>query len=138
MSVVVDANVLMATASSTSVGEAARERLTRWRVDGEDLHVPNLFIYEVANAIAGLEALGELSPQGSDALWTWIDALDLTSHPPCAGRALTAIAHRLQRRSACDAAYVDVALQIDAELWTLDGKLARNASSIGLPVLLLI
>lgn len=40
----------------------------------------------------------------------------------------------LQRRSALDAAYVALARELDAELWTVDGPLARNAGSRGLPV----
>jgi predicted nucleic acid-binding protein len=35
------------------------------------------------------------------------------------------------------AAYIDLALR-PAELWTLDGKLARNAASLGFPVTLAV
>jgi predicted nucleic acid-binding protein len=37
----------------------------------------------------------------------------------------------LQRRSAYDAAYLALAEDLDAKLWTLDGPLARNASAHG-------
>jgi hypothetical protein len=53
------------------------------------------------------------------------------------GPAVVAMAQRLERRSAYDAAYVVLAEQLGADLWTLDGPLARNASSRGLPVRLI-
>jgi hypothetical protein len=43
----------------------------------------------------------------------------------------------LRRRSAFDAAYLSLALSLDAELWTLDGPLARNAAGQKLPVRLI-
>jgi predicted nucleic acid-binding protein len=43
----------------------------------------------------------------------------------------------LQRKSAYDAVYVALAQQLGAQLWTLDGRLARNAQSRGLPVQLI-
>jgi predicted nucleic acid-binding protein len=40
----------------------------------------------------------------------------------------------LGRHSAYDAAYLDLAQRLGAELWTLDGSLARNAAGLGFPV----
>jgi predicted nucleic acid-binding protein len=54
------------------------------------------------------------------------------------GPATVELALRLARRSAYDAAYVALAVALDAELWTLDGPLARNAAERGLPVRLMV
>lgn len=43
----------------------------------------------------------------------------------------------LKRRSAYDAAYLNLADDLGAELWTLDGPLARNASAHGYPIRLI-
>jgi predicted nucleic acid-binding protein len=59
-------------------------------------------------------------------------------HPPSSGATLVSIARRLRRSSAHDAAYVDLAMQLQAELWTLDVKLAHNAESLGYPVRLMV
>jgi len=53
------------------------------------------------------------------------------------GPAVVAVAQTLQRESAYDASYVALAQELDAELWTLGGPLARNASSVDLPVRLI-
>lgn len=61
-------------------------------------------------------------------------ALVLDSHRgPTVERRL----RELQRESAYDASYIALAQELDAELWTLDGPLARNASEIDLPVRLI-
>lgn len=47
------------------------------------------------------------------------------------------VAAALGRRGAFDASYVELARSLDAELWTLDGPLARNAAGQKLPVRLI-
>jgi predicted nucleic acid-binding protein len=138
LSIVLDASLLVAAATASPQHTAARGRIDRWVGAAEDLHVPHLFMYEVASAVTGLEADGQLSGRARDDVWDLIDVLDLTFHPPSSGAALVAIALRLGRRSAYDAAYIDLALRLPAELWTLDGKLARNAASVGFPVTLAV
>jgi hypothetical protein len=51
--------------------------------------------------------------------------------------AVVSMTQRLERKSAYDAAYIVLAEQLSAGLWTLDGPLARNAHSRGLPVKLI-
>ena len=47
------------------------------------------------------------------------------------------VTQTLRRRSAYDAVYVALAQELGAQLWTLDGRLARKAQSRGLPVVLI-
>ena|ERR1700689_1500201 len=50
------------------------------------------------------------------------------------GPGVVQVALALKRRSAYDAAYLNLAGDLGAELWTLDGPLARNASAHGYPI----
>jgi predicted nucleic acid-binding protein len=70
-------------------------------------------------------------------VWAVLSAVPVTLHPLDHGAAVIAIARRRGRQSAYDAAYVELARSLGADLWTLDGPLARNADSIGLAVRLL-
>ncbi|MGH3448377.1 MAG: hypothetical protein ACRDP4_12230, partial [Nocardioidaceae bacterium] len=53
------------------------------------------------------------------------------------GPAVTTITTQLRRRHATDATYIRLAQQLDTQMWTLDGPLARNAGDVGLPVKLI-
>jgi predicted nucleic acid-binding protein len=138
VSIVVDANVVVSLVTTSPRQVAASAWLDRWHTEAEDLHVPQLFTYEIASALAGMEAGKHITAAASGQVWNLVEALELTLHPPSSGATLVSIARRLRRSSACDAAYVDLALQLQAELWTLDVKLARNAESLGYPVRLMV
>lgn len=70
--------------------------------------------------------------------WRTVQSVPITYHPlQDRGDEVVSIALRLRRRSAYDAAYIELVERLDAELWTLDGPLARNAVGIGFPVRLI-
>jgi predicted nucleic acid-binding protein len=52
------------------------------------------------------------------------------------GDEVVAIAMQLGRKNAYDAAYLALVRRLEAELWTFNGPLARNASGLGFPVYL--
>jgi predicted nucleic acid-binding protein len=65
--------------------------------------------------------------------------LELELHPfnPATdGPPIAKITSRLRRRHATDATYSCLAQRLESSMWTLDGKLARNAADCDLPVAL--
>lgn len=50
------------------------------------------------------------------------------------GLAVAAITTQLRRRHPTDSTYVRLAQQLDTQLWTLDGPLARNVADLGLAI----
>jgi len=116
---------------------AIEERLREWEEAGEGLHAPSLFRFEVANALTRNIVSGAINSADATTAWQRIVAMQITLHGLEDGPAAIAVAQKLQRESAYDAAYVALAQELDAELWTLDGPLARNAASVDLPVRLI-
>lgn len=104
---------------------------------GEALHAPRLFRYEVANALTRKVVAGEIDVDDAARGWRQIVAMPIALHDLDDGPAVIKIALKLRRESAYDAAYVALAQELDAELLTLDGPLARNAVSVNYPVRLL-
>lgn len=80
---------------------------------------------------------GALDEADAASAWQRIAAIDVRFHDLTDGLAVVAIARKLQRESAYDASYIALAQRLDAQLWTLDGPLARNASGADLPVRLI-
>lgn len=137
MSVVLDANALVVLALDRWRALAIEKLLRAWKAEGEELHAPVLLRYEVASALAQALSAGQLEPGGGGRCHA---AHRLGADCPTSAQntpAVVAMAQRLERRSAYDAAYVVLAEELDTQLWTLDGRLARNAVSRGLPVQLI-
>lgn len=137
MSVVIDANALVVLALDRHRAVAVERRLREWRAQDEDLHAPGLMPYEMASALARAVAAGQLPATQVPEAWQRISAIPVALHQLQDGPAVVAMTQRLERKSAYDAAYVVLAEQLETVLWTLDGRLARNARSRGLPVKLI-
>lgn len=117
---------------------AAQERIRDWVEASEDLHAPELLPYEVANALTRLVAARALPAERVAEAWLAILTVPITYHPiRRQGERVISLALRLGRQSAYDAAYLALAQDLQAELWTFDGPLARNATGLGLPVRLI-
>lgn len=137
MSVVLDANALIVLALDRQRAGAVEKLLRAWKAEGEDLHAPVLLRYEVASALAQAVAAGQLAPEAVAAASQRISSVPIVLHQLKDTAAVVMMAQRLERRSAYDAAYVVLAEELGTQLWTLDGPLARNAASRGLPVRLI-
>lgn len=134
MRVVIDANAVVALLARQPESDAVEQCIERWAREGVELHAPALARYETANVLTRKTSLGEIKQEDLPALWAELEAMPIAYHPLGDGAAVIGVAIELQRRSAYDAAYVALARELDAGLWTLDGPLARNAASRGMPV----
>lgn len=134
MRVVIDASALVALIAREPESEAVTRRVTSWVRESVELHAPALARYEIANALTRKTSMGEVEQDDLPAVWAELEAMPIAYHPLGDGSAVIGAAVELRRRSAFDAAYVALARELDAELWTLDRPLARNAGSRGMPV----
>ncbi len=137
MTVVIDANALVALLASEPHGPTVAKLIEQWVAEERELHAPALARYEIANVLARQLAVGQLSKEDIKNGWQALEELPITYHTLIDGAAVIDVAATLGRRSAFDAAYVALARALDAELWTLDGPLARNAAGQKLPVRLI-
>ena len=137
MTVVLDASVVAALVLDAKRGKVIERRLREWEDADEALHAPSLFRYEVASALTRNIVAGTIDSADAKTAWQRIVAIRITLHGLEDGPAVVAVARKLQRESAYDAAYVVLAQELGAELWTLDGRLARNAAGADLPVRLI-
>jgi predicted nucleic acid-binding protein len=131
VSVVIDANALVAFVTNEPTADTIGRLMRDWAAHKVSLHAPILARYEVANAFTKKLASGALNDDALDEAWILIDQLPITYHPLQDAPKVVRIAVALERRSAYDAAYLALAQDLEAQLWTLDGPLKRNAVSRG-------
>lgn len=137
MSIVLDANALIVLALDRRRAVAVEEMLRVWKAEGEELHAPVLLRYEIASALAQAVSAEQLASDVVAEVSQRIGSVPIVLHQLNDIPAVVAMAQRLERRSAYDATYVVLAEELGTQLWTLDGRLARNAASRGLPVQLI-
>jgi predicted nucleic acid-binding protein len=132
---IIDASLVVAVALRDTRAPAARTLLRSLLAAGEKLHAPALLPYEVANGLTRAVVAGNLAPADLPDAWHSVMELPLHYHSlGTAGEAAVAIALRLQRQNAYDAAYLALAQDLGTDVWTFDAKLAHNAGKLGYPV----
>ncbi len=134
MAVVVDASLVIPLAARDHRAETASRLLRSWIGAGEALHAPALALYEIASGLTRLVVAGRFLRAELGAAIAKIAALPIDFHPLTDIPDVAELALTLGRRSAYDAAYVFLAIQLEADLWTFDRPLVRNATEHGLPV----
>jgi predicted nucleic acid-binding protein len=130
VAVVVDASVLVVLVVDDPRAPSASLLMEGWLDAGETIHAPALAPYEVASALTRLVDGGLLPAARLGEAWAGLMTLPVDYHRiNDDGERVVRIALELGRRSAYDAAYLALAQDLDADFWTLDGSLARNAGS---------
>jgi predicted nucleic acid-binding protein len=135
--VVVDANLLVALVSGDPRGNKVLQHFTDWLSRDVEIHAPVLAQYEMANALTRLIVGGAFPADKVEEAWDNISVLPITYHELSNTKRVIEIALTLKRQTAYDAAYIALAEELSAELWTLDGPLYRNANGLGFAVKLI-
>lgn len=133
MSLVVDANILVAQVLEVDYSASAREKFRGWVETREALYAPSLLSYEIVSALNRYRAEDVLTRSEAEAAMHSLFSLGLRLSElssPVFARALY-WAEQLERKSAYDAAYLALAEDLQVPFWTADGKLGRNARSLG-------
>lgn len=105
-----------------------------WLGGALEIHVPELLVYELANALRFKKSL---EPAGAHAVLSGFWSLGLELHPvdEAISRSALQLAHRFDI-SAYDAAFLALALELSVPLFTADRTLHRKAGG-GRSVILL-
>lgn len=136
MTLVIDASVAL-TWCFEDERRVETEALGR-RVVAETAHVPALFHLEMANILLVGERKGRITPEDSARRLEKIGFMPLLVDEETVNRAWskTMDLARSERLTSYDAAYLELAIRVGAELATLDAKLADAARRRGVELAL--
>lgn len=133
MTVVLDANVIVAQVVEVDWSDRAQARFSDWFRTGAVLVAPALWQYEVTTALRKLSVLTELSHDEADAILEKVYSLGIETVAPSPElqRSALAWAGRLGVMATYDATYLALAERLHAPFWTGDSRLARSARAAG-------
>ena len=137
MNIVIDSNLLIVLVNNDPRSEIVRQQFDEWISQEVQIHTPNLAFYEIANALTRLIVSGIFPQEQLTPAWDFLNNLPIVYHDISQATRIVEIALSLGRQSAYDAAYIALAEDLEAQLWTLHGPLYRNAIECGFPVFLL-
>lgn len=92
--------------------------------------VPALWLYQIRNGFIVAERRGRISAQETAALLADLQSFEVTHDASPHGHALMALA-RAHRLTVYDAAYLELAIRLGAQLATLDAALSKAAQAEG-------
>ncbi len=91
MTVVLDANIVVALVLDAELAEVIERKLREWEEADEDLHAPSLFRYEVASGLTRSIVAGAIDEADAETAWEriltipiirWSLSLNSPTHPP--------------------------------------------------------
>ncbi len=133
---VLDVSACMPWCCEDETTEASEEMLA-WAMDGSELHVPALWIWEILNAVGVVVRRRRIAPDRGKEFLTQLATLNfrIDRQPQIADLPRlysVASAHQL---TAYDAAYLDLAKRLSLPLATRDADLRRAALAEGIQIL---
>ena len=107
--------------------EMARCQTVLAQLNGDELVVPALWVYEVTSSLAKAVHFHQLTEDESKAALHQIFALDVKIIPPDELQSLLALdwTLRLKRASAYDSFYLAITDELEAVFWTADQRLVN-------------
>lgn len=133
MSVVVDANLVVALILPLPYSPQAATRFAGWTEAGVEVLAPTLLEYEVSSVLRKAVTIGRLPASEADEAMRAVVGLGIRCLPPTPELHESALhwAERLGHTRSYDAHYLAVAQQQQAELWTGDRRLTNGARQAG-------
>lgn len=132
MTLVVDANLIVAIVIPLPYSEAARRKMAMWKQDGEAILAPVLWEYEVISSLRRAMVYRWLDSEEAAGALHRIMLLNVQSISPTEAlhRGALEWADRLGQARAYDSQYMALTEQITAELWTADERLRNRARQL--------
>lgn len=133
MSLVVDANLVLAIALPLPYSEMARSRMEVWKEADEQIFSPTLCEYEVTSALRRVVTVGLLDSDEAAHALQQIHRLNVRSITPGVALHLQALrwTERLHHSRAYDSQYLALAEELSSVLWTDDLRLVNGARQAG-------
>lgn len=105
-----------------------------WVRAGVPLYAPALWSYEAVSTLRRLIVHGKLGAENAEAIASRLHSLGVREVATSRELQLAALdwAEKLGHSAACDAAYLAVAADLGAPLWTADRRLANRVRDLGL------
>jgi predicted nucleic acid-binding protein len=138
MAIVIDANLLIVMVNNDSRREQVLTQFRQWLESEMPIQAPALLPYEFANALTRSIVAQQFQSDDLAPAFEFMAQLPITYHPLTLNSRVVEIALSLGRQNAYDAAYLALAELLNAQFWTLDRPLCRNAQSLGFPVCYLL
>ncbi len=128
-----DANVALALAVKLSYSNHAATKMAAWQAQGGELFVPTLWAYEIVSGLRKIVTAGALSTADAQTRLEALLALEIQIVPPSLelNRRALMWSQKIGQSAAYDAQYLALAEQLNAELWTADGRLANGVQTAG-------